>query len=85
MLSFPTDRKASVGDGAREYVRHRPERTLLYQLVEAYYRFSCLGWRQRVRRCRAMSSGSSRITSSAAASSMVPYGCAATAVMQNIW
>jgi hypothetical protein len=33
MLSLPTGREAS----ARAYVRHRPERTLLYQLVEAYY------------------------------------------------
>jgi hypothetical protein len=37
MLSLPAGREASAGIGAREYVRHRPERTLLYQLVEAYY------------------------------------------------
>ena len=33
MLSLLTGKEAS----ARVYVRHRPERTLLYQLVEAYY------------------------------------------------
>ena len=37
MLSLPTGREASASVGARVYVRHRPERTLLYQLVEAYY------------------------------------------------
>jgi len=30
-------REASPGIGAPPYVRHRPERTLLYQLVEEYY------------------------------------------------
>lgn len=37
MLSLPTGREASASVGARVYVRHRPERTLRYQLVEAYY------------------------------------------------
>ena len=31
------DREASSGVGAPVYVRHRPERTLLYQLVQEYY------------------------------------------------
>ena len=30
-------REASAGVGASVYGRHRPERTLLYQLVEDYY------------------------------------------------
>ena len=37
MLSSPAGREASPGTGAPPYVRHRPERTLLYQLVEEYY------------------------------------------------
>ena len=37
MLSLLTGRGASASVGARVYVLHRPERTLLYQLVEAYY------------------------------------------------
>ena len=37
MLSLPTGREASASVGARVYVRDCPERTLLYQLVEAYY------------------------------------------------
>jgi ribosomal protein S27E len=37
MLPSPAGREASSGGGAPPYVRHRPERTLLYQLVEEYY------------------------------------------------
>jgi hypothetical protein len=37
MLPLPAGKEASSGAGALEYERHRPERTLLYQLVEEYY------------------------------------------------
>ena len=37
MLPLPAGREASSGVGALAYVRHRPERTFLYQLVEEYY------------------------------------------------
>jgi hypothetical protein len=37
MLPLPAGREASPGEGAAHYVRHRPERMLLYQLVEEYY------------------------------------------------
>jgi ribosomal protein S27E len=37
MLSSPAGREASSGVGAPVYARHRPERTLLYQLVQEYY------------------------------------------------
>ena len=37
MLPFSAGRVASSGIGAPPYVRHRPGRTLLYQLVEEYY------------------------------------------------
>lgn len=37
MLPSPAGREASSGGSAPPYVRHRPERTLLYQLVEEYY------------------------------------------------
>jgi hypothetical protein len=37
MLPLPAGREASSRVGALEYERHRPERTLLYQLVEEYY------------------------------------------------
>jgi len=30
-------REASLGEGAHCYERHRPEQTLLYQLVEQHY------------------------------------------------
>ncbi len=36
MLQLSAGREASPGGGVR-YQRHRPERTLLYQLVEEYY------------------------------------------------
>ena len=37
MLPSPAGKEASSGIGAPPYVRHRPERTLLYQLVEELY------------------------------------------------
>ena len=37
MLSLPVGREAGSGVAAPPNVRHRPERTLLYQLVEEYY------------------------------------------------
>jgi hypothetical protein len=37
MLPSPAGREARSGGSAPPYVRHRPERTLLYQLVEEYY------------------------------------------------
>jgi hypothetical protein len=37
MLPFSAGREAGPGVGASPYVRHRPERTLLYQFVEEYY------------------------------------------------
>ena len=37
MLPLPAGREASAGVAALVYERHRPERTLLYQLVQEYY------------------------------------------------
>jgi ribosomal protein S27E len=37
MLPLPAGREASPGGGASRYARHRPERTLLYLLVQEYY------------------------------------------------
>ena len=37
MLQKPAGREASQDGGSVEYERHRPERTLLYQLIEAHY------------------------------------------------
>ena len=37
MAHTPTGKEASLGDGVYRYERHRPETTLLYQLVEEYY------------------------------------------------
>ena len=37
MLPLPAGREASLGVAASVYERHRPERTLLYQLVEDHY------------------------------------------------
>jgi hypothetical protein len=37
MLPLATGREASKGVDAPLYVRHRPERTLLYQIVEEYF------------------------------------------------
>ena len=37
MLPLPVGREAASGVGAPVYTRHRPEHTLLYQLVQEYY------------------------------------------------
>jgi len=37
MLPLPAGREASSGVGAPVYTLHRPERTLLYQIVKEYY------------------------------------------------
>jgi len=37
MLPLPAGGEASPDGGAFRYARHRPERTLLYQIVEEYY------------------------------------------------
>ena len=37
MLPLATGREANMGVNAPTYVRHRPQRTLLYQIVEEYY------------------------------------------------
>ena len=37
MSKLSAGREASSGVGASRYERHRPERTLLYQLIQAYY------------------------------------------------
>ena len=37
MLPLPAGREASAGVASSRYERHRPERTLLYQLVEEHY------------------------------------------------
>jgi hypothetical protein len=37
MLQLPAGREASRGERAPRYEHHRPEQTLLYQLIEEYY------------------------------------------------
>jgi len=37
MARWPTGREAMAGGGSARYERHRPEHTLLYQLVDGYY------------------------------------------------
>jgi len=37
MQPLPAGREAGPGDGVSNYQRHRPEQTLLYQLVAQYY------------------------------------------------
>ena len=37
MSKLSAGREASPGGGVARYDRHRPERTLLYQLVQEYY------------------------------------------------
>ena len=37
MRHFQAGTEAHLGENGYRYERHRPEQTLLYQLVEAYY------------------------------------------------
>jgi len=37
MAHWPAGTEASVGESGYRYERHRPEHTLLYQLVDGYY------------------------------------------------
>ena len=37
MLQLPVGREAGLGESTPQYERHRPERTLLYQLIEEHY------------------------------------------------
>ena len=37
MAHWPAGKEASLGESGHRYERHRPEQTLLYQLVEEYY------------------------------------------------
>ncbi len=37
MLQLPVGKEASPGIGVPRFERHRPEQTLLYQLVDRYY------------------------------------------------
>lgn len=37
MPPLPASREAGLEDGVHSYQRHRPEQTLLYQLVAQYY------------------------------------------------
>ena len=86
MLPLPAGKEASPGGGAFRYARHRPKRTLLYQLVEEYYPvFLSQLAAQGTAVARVCSSRSSRITSDAAVSSTVSYGYAAIAVTPNTW
>ena len=82
MLPLAAGREAGSGGGAPPYVRHRPERTLLYQLVEKYYpalkahlvAFSCK------RRGFCPSCGTRRMAESAAllADTVFPEPCRAS-------
>ena len=65
MLPFSAGRVASSGIGAPPYVRHRPGRTLLYQLVEEYYPAFKAHLASQGTDLTGMSSRSSRTTSSA--------------------
>ncbi len=59
------------------YARHRPERTLLYRLVQEYSPALKAYGRHKRRGCRGMSSRRSRTTASAAGLTGVSYGRAA--------
>ena len=37
MAHWPAGKEASLGESGHRYERHRPEQTLLYQLVDEYY------------------------------------------------
>lgn len=83
MLPTPAGREASPGGGAPPYVRHRPECTLLYQLVEEYYPVFKVHLATQGTTCRDMKSRSSRTTSNVGVSSPVFCEFAATPAMPS--
>jgi hypothetical protein len=87
MQEFVAARSVDIGlVGAYRYQRHRPEQTLLYRIVESNIaRRSSSTWPGIAGRCRAMPSGSSRITSAAAVWNIDFCGCVATPATPNTW
>jgi hypothetical protein len=55
-------RMATRERDAGRYQRHRPEQTLLYQIVDEYYPVFAALMAEQGRDCRSMYNGSSRIT-----------------------
>ena len=83
MLPLPAGREASAGVRASRYESHHPERTLLYQLVEEHYPALKVHLSAQGSALPAMSSGSSRPTSNAAALNMDFCGFGVRAAMPS--
>ena len=83
MLPLPAGREARPGVGASVYVRHRPERILLYQLVQNTTARSYRIWRHRAHCCRTVCNADFRISSTVAVLNTVSCECAATPVVPN--
>jgi len=87
MPSSTAARNAEGDWPAGSYQRHRPEQTLLYQIVEQHYpAFTAhLAERGKARSCQAMCKANSRITSNADGWNMAFCGCAASRVTSSTW
>ncbi len=69
--------------GHATYERHRPEQTLLYQLVGKHYPALIEQLEFRVKVCRLMSIKSLKRISNAVASNMASFACVAMAVTSS--
>ena len=80
-------RMASRERDAGRYQRHRPEQTLLYQIVDEYYPALAahLAEQGRAGNYRVMCKGNLRNFSNAAAWNMVFCGCAASPAIPSTW
>ena len=86
MLPLPAGREVSSGAGAPRYERHRPERTLLYQLIEEYYPALKAHLAAQDSPLPGYVEREWRPTSNAVVSSTVFCGCVAIPVMpSNCW
>ncbi len=78
------DRYSRDRDTGR-YQSHRPEQTLLYQIVDEYYPAFAALMAEQERNCRAMCNGNLKNFSNAGGWSMAFYGFAASLATPSTW
>ncbi len=77
--------RIAANEGARRYERHRPEKTLLYQIIDEYYPQFLFLMEQQGRSIPGMCKGNLTTTSSVVAWNMAFCVCAARTVIMSGW
>lgn len=78
-------RTASRDRDTGRYQSHRPEQTLLYQIVDEYYPAFAALMAEQGKNCRAMCNGNLKNFSNAGGWSMAFYGFAASLATPSTW